>query len=165
MPKCANLQCKNELNLLGQARKKAGIAKVTVYEKLLIDHRKLKAFETGNEPPEIIRFVLDASKLYGDPTLPQRYCSELCPIGIRCRVPVEARDLATAVLGVLKECNDVQTIRDRLIEIAEDGVIDQAERAEFERIMVELFDLQRRIESLRLWAETHLNQKERGKAA
>lgn len=66
---------------------------------------------------------------------------------------------------MLKECNDVQAIRDRLIEIAEDGVINQSERAEFERIMVELLDLQRRIESLRLWAEMHLNQKERGEAA
>lgn len=165
MPRYANLQCKNELNLLGQARKKAGIAKVTVYEKLLIDHRKLKAFETGNEPPEIIKFVLDAAKLYGDPTLPERYCSELCPIGIRCRVPVETRDLAIAVLGLLKECNDVQAIRDRLIEIAEDGLIDEKERPDFERVMAELLDLQRRIESLKLWAETHLNQKERGKAA
>lgn len=162
MPKAAHAARKPNTNLLAESRQRAGLSKTSAAAMLYIDRRKLVYYENTVPPADVILLMSEA---YQDPTLPERYCSELCPIGIRCRTPVEVRDLATAVLGLLKECNDVQIIRDRLIEIAEDGLIDEKERPDFERIMAELFDLQRRIESLRLWAETHLNQKERGKAA
>lgn len=159
MPRYALTQSKNELNLLGQARKKAGIAKVVVYEELFIDHRKLKAYETGNEPPEIIRFVLSAARLYGDPTLPERYFAQWL------NRRIETRDLTGAVLGILKEYNDVREIRGRLVEITEDGLIDERERPDFEQAMAELLDLEQRIESLRLWAAEHLGNEERMEVA
>lgn len=152
MTRNATLRDETELNLLGQARKKAGITKVAVYKELFVDHRKLKAYETGTKPPDIIRFVLDAAELYGDPTLPERYFAQW--LGRE----TEIRDLPGAVLGVLAEF-------DELIEIAEDGTIDEAERADFERVMAELLELEQRIESLRYWAAEHLNRRERGKAA
>lgn len=159
MTRNATLRDETELNLLGQARKKAGITKVAVYKELFVDHRKLKAYETGTKPPDIIRFVLDAAELYGDPTLPERYFAQW--LGRE----TEIRDLPGAVLGVLAEFDDVHEIRSRLIEIAEDGIIDEAERADFERVMAELLELEQRIESLRYWAAEHLNRRERGKAA
>jgi len=159
MTKRATLQHENKPNLLGQARKKAGVSKAAVYEELFIDHRKLRAYETGNEPPAVIGFVLDAAELYGDPTLPERYFAQW--LGRK----IEPRDLPGAVLGILAEYDDVREIRSRLIEIAEDGTIDEKERADFDRVMAELLELEQRIESLRYWAAEHLYRGERGKAA
>lgn len=162
MPKAAHAARKPNKNLLTESRQRAGLSKSSAAAMLYIDRRKLVYYESTVPPADVILLMSEA---YHDPTLPERYCSELCPIGIRCHVPVEARDLAGAVLGILAEYEDVHEIRNRLIEIAEDGTIDESERTDFDRVMVELLDLQRRIESLRLWAETHLNQRERGEAA
>jgi hypothetical protein len=149
-------------NLLADARQKAGLSKTSAAEMLYIDRRRLVSYENTVPPADVI---LSMSEAYGDPSLPERYCSELCPIGLRYHTPVEVRDLATAVLGVLKEHHDVEAIRNRLVEIAEDGTISQTEQADFEQAMTELLELGQRIEALKLWATQHLNKKERGEAA
>lgn len=66
------------------------------------------------------------------------------------------------------------TLRDTLVAIAEDGVIDDVEKADFEVILEELLELEKQIETLKLYAATVVNlpqiikrvkEKDRAKAA
>lgn len=152
-------------NVLVSARKNARLPKTAAADFLNIDPRTLIKAESIPPTTEGANLVLRMSEVYQDSTLPDRYCSELCPVGVRCRAPLKVRDLAGAVLGLLKECGDIEAIRYRLMEIAEDGVIDKSEIGDFERIMGELLEMEQRIESLRLWAMQHQGWKERGRAA
>jgi hypothetical protein len=58
-------------------------------------------------------------------------------------------DRCQAVLGLLKEQNDVARVRDNLIEITSDGIIDDEEKQMFESIMDELLDLELKIEEVK----------------
>ena len=146
------------------ARKVVGLSLQEAAFRCHIGSRTLVNYEAGitNTPPEV---ALQMAEVYGDPALTARYCAEYCPIGQVHAQTVEERDLAGAVLGLIKECNDVRTIRNRLIEITEDGIITEDEIPDFEWAMDELLDLERRITTLKLWAARHLPAGEKRKAA
>lgn len=82
---------KQNINLLVESRQKAGLSKTSAAAMLYIDRRKLTYYENSVPPADV---VLLMSKAYQDPALPERYCSELCPIGLRYHTPVEIRDCA-----------------------------------------------------------------------
>ena len=65
---------------------------------------------------------------------------------------MEEKELEVAVLRLLKNHTDVRLIRDRLTEIAEDGIIDSEEMPDFENIMEELLGLERSIMAMKLLA-------------
>lgn len=133
------------------ARKAAGLSIEAAAFKLHIGSRTLINYENGHTlvPPEI---VLKMAEVYGQPVLTAKYCADYCPIGQVYAYPLVDKDLATIVLGFLKEHNDVRLIRSRLIEIAADGLITEEEIPEFEAILNELLDLEQKIEELKLWA-------------
>lgn len=142
-----------------QARKEAGLSIEEAAFRCHIGSRTLVNYESGitNTPPEV---ALQMAEVYGEPALTARYCAEYCPIGQVHAQTVEQRDLAGAVLGIIKECNDVRTVRDRLIEIAEDGIISEDEVPDFERAMDELVGLEKRILTLKLWAARYISRGE-----
>jgi len=138
-------------NMYMQARQGTGLCREEAAHRLYIGSRTLARFELGQvvPPPDI---VLRMVKLYRQPALSARYCSEACPIGQISAYPVEEKSLPAIVLGLIKEHNDIGELRNRLIAIAEDGVVSADEVAEFERILDELLDLEQRIEAIKLWA-------------
>lgn len=133
------------------ARKAVGMSIEEAAWRIHIGTRTLVNYENGHTlvPPEV---ALKMAEVYSQPTLTARYCAEHCPIGQKYAYPVERRDLPAAVLGLIKEFNDVKLLRDKLIELASDGVISEDEVPEFERILNELMDLEQKIESLKLLA-------------
>lgn len=135
-----------------KARNQAGMSREEAAFQLHIGNRTLTNYEhqITVTPPEI---ALRMQEIYQDPTLTAKYCSEYCPIGqiFAHQVP-DQQNLCQAVLGLLKEQADVEEIRGTLVEIAADGVIDEAELPTFERVMDELLDLERQIEELKLYA-------------
>ena len=133
------------------ARKDAGLSIEAAAFKLHIGNRTLINYEGGHTlvPPDV---ALNMAEVYKKPVLTARYCAEYCPIGQKYAYPIEQKSLTGAVLGLIKEINDVKAVRDRLIELASDGVISEKEIPEFERILSELMDLEQRIETLKLLA-------------
>lgn len=139
------------------ARKRAGLSREEAAGRLDVGTRTLQNYELGPSivPPET---ALRMQEVYQDPTLTARYCSNYCPIGqiFAHQVP-ENENLCQAVLGFLKEGNDVARVRDNLIEITADGIIDSDEMLTFEAIMDELLDLEKQIEELKLQAASILS--------
>lgn len=139
------------------ARNRAGLSRDEAAFRLHIGTRTLTNYEhqITVTPPEV---ALKMQEVYQDPTLTARYCSEYCPIGqVFAHSVPEHLDFCQAVMGLLKEHNDVSKIREALMEIASDGVITPDELPDFERVLDELIDLEKRIEEVKLAAAKYLS--------
>lgn len=134
------------------ARNIAGLSREEAAFSIHIGSRTLNNYEHGltTVPPDV---ALRMQDIYMDPTLTAKYCADYCPIGqiFAHSVPQE-HNLCSAVLGLLKEQNDFSRVRESLIDIASDGIISKDELPEFEEIMEELIDLEKRIEEIKLAA-------------
>lgn len=109
--------------------------------------------EKANPYPEEI--LLMAEK-YKRPSLCNYYCSQQCPIGQQYVPEVEIKELSSIVLEMLASLNSVNKRKDRLIEIAADGKIDNDEIDDFIFIQEELERISITVETLQLWSERML---------
>lgn len=100
--------------------------------------------------------VLNMANKYKKPTLCNYYCSQQCAIGREYVPSVSIKELSAIVLEMLASLNSVEKTKDRLIEIAADGVIDADEIDDFIRIQNELERISITVETLQLWAEKML---------
>lgn len=103
--------------------------------------------------------VLLLSKIYGEPTLCNHYCSKECPIGKEYVPEIKVKDLAQIVLEMLSSLNSMKKRQERLIEITADGSIDDSEIKDFVCIQQELEHISVAVESLQLWVEKMLIEK------
>lgn len=102
--------------------------------------------------------ILMLADRYNDPSLCNAYCSGQCRIGQRYVPEVQIGELPSIVLGMIATLNNVGTMRDRLIAIAADGVIDDDEREDFAAIQDQLEELSIAVEALQLWVEKTLGK-------
>lgn len=100
--------------------------------------------------------VLLLSKIYGEPTLCNHFCSRECPIGKKYVPEVEVKDLSQIVLEMLSSLNWMKKSQERLIEITANGQINDDEIKDFVSIQRKLESLSITIESLQLWVEQML---------
>ncbi|WP_304427387.1 hypothetical protein [uncultured Adlercreutzia sp.] len=121
-----------------------------------MSYDRLEGIENGRiaATPEDILLLADR---YNDPALCNAYCSGQCRIGQRYVPEVRVGELPSIVLGMIATLNTVGTMKDRLIEIAADGVIDETERGDFEQIQDRLEELSIAVEALQLWVEKTLD--------
>ena len=100
--------------------------------------------------------VLVMSQKYKKPCLCNYFCSNDCPIGREYVPEVQIKELSAIVIEMLASLNSVNKTRDRLIEIAADGVISDDEIDDFIQIQNELERISITVETLQLWAEKML---------
>ena len=100
--------------------------------------------------------VLTMSKGYKKPSLCNYYCSNQCPIGQEYVPEIQIKELSSIVLEMLASLNSVNNKKDRLIEIAADGKIDNNEMDDFIYIQEELERISITVETLQLWSERML---------
>jgi hypothetical protein len=81
------------------------------------------------------------------------YCSNQCPIGEVYVPQVTIKDLPNIILEMVASLNSVDHKTERLIEIAADGAIEDAELQDFVKIQEELERISVTIETLQLWSE------------
>ena len=113
---------------------------------------KIENERTDPHPDE----VLLMSRKYKKPSLCNYYCANQCPIGREYVPEVRMGELSAIVLEMLASLNAVGKQRDRLIEIAADGVISGDEIDDFLRIRRELERISLTVEALQLWSEKML---------
>ncbi len=146
-----------------ETRKKYGMTRDDVCDKSYsennpIQPERLERIENGKFdilPDE----VLLLSKIYGEPTLCNHYCSNECPIGKEYVPEIKVKDLAQIVLEMLSSLNSMKKRQERLIEITADGIIDDDEIMDFVSIQRELERISVTVESLQLWVEKMLAEK------
>lgn len=136
------------MGTLKDARRQARISQEHAAFEIGIGTKTLQEYEHRDMAPADV--VARMAEVYRRPDLLDWYCSERCPIGQKIAHRYgQRRELATAVLGLLKEMGDLEGLKARLIAIAADGQISEAEKAEFLRILKEASELEREIGELK----------------
>lgn len=120
-----------------------------------IDRTRLARLELGTTMP-YPEEVLAMAKAYEMPELCNEYCAKQCPIGRLTMKPVGTGDLDRMVMRLLDATRQVSLIREDLIEIAADGVIDEEEKRTFSEIMEALENISDNVQALKLWAKKHI---------
>lgn len=134
---------------LGLSREKAGDLLGTIPAERI---EKIENEKSLPHPDE----VLVMSQKYKKPSLCNYFCSNDCPIGREYVPEVQIKELSAIVIEMLASLNSVNKTRDRLIEIAADGVISDDEIDDFIQIQNELERISITVETLQLWAEKML---------
>ena len=104
--------------------------------------------------------VLAMADGYRMPELCNYYCANECPIGRRYVPEIKVKDLSQIVLEMLASLNSMDRAKNRLIEITADGSIEEDEIRDFVRIQEELEKISVTVETLQLWVEKKLADKE-----
>lgn len=119
-----------------------------------IDRGRLYRIESGiaNPYPEEIRLMAD---LYNAPELENYYCTNICPLG-RDMPKADLADLDRISIRALSTFRKIGETKEILLDITADGVIDESEKADMEKILENLEELEQVAQSLKLWVKKNL---------
>lgn len=121
-----------------------------------IDRTRLARIELGTilPYPEEVKAMAVA---YNMPELCRSYCARECPLGKNNVHEVPITDFDRLALKILGSLQDIDTLKNSLITISEDGVIDENERPAFQEILDSLSKISANAEALRLWAVKNIH--------
>ena len=122
-------------NLYQRARLSTGLTQERAAELLGLSPESLKQYEGGRRipPDETVARMVEA---YRCPWLALEHAQATDRLGVLPKA--EPRPLPMASIALRNRLQDATGRLDALLRIAEDGVIDEAERPEFDSIVVEL---------------------------
>ena len=153
MPKVSNKENKNPYF---RRREELKLTRDQASELLeSIPPERIEKIENERVSPHPDEIMIMADK-YKSPELCNYYCSNQCPIGERYVPEIKMQDLSQIVLNTVDSLNTVQDQQRRFINIAADGVIDDAEIDDFVDIQEELEKISIAVETLQLWSEQML---------
>ena len=153
MGRASTKENKNKYQL---AREELGLSREKASDLLeVIPPERIEKIENERSLPHPDE-VLVMSLKYKKPSLCNYYCSNECPIGKEYVPEVQIKELSAIVIEMLASLNSVNKTKDRLIEIAADGVISDDEIDDFIHIQEELERISITVETLQLWAEKML---------
>ena len=97
--------------------------------------------------------------LYNAPHLLNYYCLHECPIGCRHSLSDEVLNIERVTVKLLKnlKVDQLDTIKNKLIDIAEDGRISENEKPDLKEILEYLDGLARTVSELKLIGQKVLN--------
>lgn len=97
--------------------------------------------------------------LYNAPHLLNYYCLNECPIGCRHSISDEVVDIDRVTVKLLKrlKVDDLEKVKDRLLDISEDGVIEDAEKPDLASVLNYLEDLAKVISELKTIGQMAMN--------
>lgn len=103
-------------------------------------------------PPDM---VLKMSDLYNAPELENYYCTSVCPLG-RDIPKADLADLDRISIKTLSTFRKLTETKELLLDITEDGVIDESEKPALDKILGALDELEQVAQSLKLWVKKNL---------
>lgn len=97
--------------------------------------------------------------LYNAPHLLNYYCLHECPIGCRHSISDEVVDIDRVTVKLLKrlKVDDLEKVKDRLLDISEDGVIEDEEKPDLASVLTYLEDLAKVISELKTIGQMAMN--------
>lgn len=125
-----------------------------------IDRTRLARIELSEIIPyqEEVKLIAQA---YDKPELCNQYCATLCPLGSITAKKITVKNLDRLILNTLGAINDIADLKDSLIDISEDGLIDDSELDEFKKILGALSEIAETAQSLELWARKNIQHWEK----
>ena len=143
----------SQKNMYFIARERADLTRMQASEISFISESRIEKIENEKLAPHP-EDILAMSKAYKQPNLCNRYCSEVCPIGIEFIPRIdETKELPQIVLEILATLNKLSLEKDRLIEISVDGEISDEEIMDFARIKKKLSRISLTVDALNLWMQ------------
>ena len=123
-------------------------------EELGIERTRLARIETGVATPHTDEVVM-MSECYKAPELRNYYCRECCPLG--SNVPaIEDTSLDRISVKAMSSLRKVAKVKEMLLDIVEDGIIDEEEKPELEEIIKTLDELNEINQNLKCWSQKNL---------
>lgn len=145
-----NVYCRSRKT--AAARNKRLSSREGAAELLGLSVSTLADYELGITKVIPVTSVVRMADLYNAPELLNDYCVNQCPIGCRNTPKLEIADLDRLTVKILAALNKGATIKDILLQITEDGIIEECEEPDLLKI-IEYFDsLAKTGAELRLWA-------------
>lgn len=141
------------MNLYIEIRDKLGLSREEASELLeTISPEKLGRIENEKQLPNPDDVMIMAEK-YHEPDIKNYYCANQCPMGQHFVPRIRINDLEKTVLRLLASLNSMHAKQDKLIEIAEDGMITDDEMVDFINIKKDLERISLAVSALELWTE------------
>lgn len=111
-------------------------------------------------PVDLVALMAD---LYGCPELKANYCKNECPLGRDLTLATEVSPIERVTLNILSglSTGKIEQIKQQLIDIAADGVIDSSEAPQMRDIVDYLGRLAKSVAELQLLCEKQLRDGER----
>lgn len=156
----ANITAKTSSNIFYKARCEASThneqlsSREGAADYMSIDRGRLYRIESGLTVPypEEIQLMAD---LYNAPELENYYCRTMCPLG--GEMPkAELTDLDRITVRTLSVFRKIGKTREMLLDITEDGVIDENEKPELEEVLRNLEEVEEIAQSMKLWIKKNL---------
>ena len=148
---------KENKSIYQKAREELKLTRAKASELLgCITDTRLEKIESGKilaRPEE----VLTMEQKYKAAGLCNYYCASECPIGQKYVRKLELKDLSQITIEMLANLNALDRDKERLVEIAVDGIVSDEERADFEKIRKQLSEMSDAIDSLSLWVDNAIN--------
>ena len=124
------------MNLYIEVRNNLGLSREEASELLeTISPEKLLRIENEKQLPQPDDVMIMAEK-YAEPNIRNYYCANQCPMGQYYVPTVKFNDLEKTVLKLVASLNSMHAKQERLIEIAEDGIITDDELEDLAKIRV-----------------------------
>lgn len=132
-------------------------------EALGISESSLAKHELGITKVVPVDLVALMADLYGCPELKANYCKNECPLGRDLTLATEVSPIERVTLNILSglSAGKIEQIKQQLIDIAADGVIDSSEAPQMRGIVDYLGRLSKSVAELQLLCEKQLKDGER----
>ena len=132
-------------------------------EALGISETSLAKHELGITKVVPVDLVALMADLYGCPELKANYCKNECPLGRDLTLATEVSPIERVTLNILSglSTGKIEQIKQQLIDIAADGVIDSSEAPQMRGIVDYLGRLSKSVAELQLLCEKQLKDGER----
>lgn len=156
----ANVTAKTSSNIFYKARCEAAThneqlsSREGAADYMSIDRGRLYRIESGIAVPypEEIRLMAD---LYNAPELENYFCRMMCPLG--CEMPkAELANLDRITVRTLSVFRKIGKTKEMLLDITEDGVIDESEKPELDEVVKNLEEVEEIAQSMRLWIKKNM---------
>lgn len=156
----ANITAKTSSNVFYKARCEAAkhneqlCSREGAADIMSIDRGRLYRIERGiaNPYPEEIHMMAD---LYNAPELRNYFCRNMCPLGEE--IPkAEISDLDRITVRTLSAIRNLEKTKELLLDITEDGVVDESERDDMGKVLQNLEELEQITQNMKLWIKKNL---------
>lgn len=109
-------------------------------DEVLIDQSKLMKIELGTAVPNPDE-VAQMADVYNSPGLKNTYCSTMCPLGSGLPKVVDD-NLDRISVKALATFRKVETAKELLLDISEDGIVDETEMKDMNKIIATLTEIE-----------------------
>lgn len=156
----SNVAAKTASNIFYQARCKASThneqlsSREGAADLMSIDRGRIYRIESGvaDPYPEEVHLMAD---LYNAPELRNYYCTMMCPLGNEMP-KAEILDLDRICVKVLSSFRKLDKTKELLLDITEDGMVSEDEKADMYEILKSLEELEGIAQNLRIWVKKNL---------